>query len=128
MSVEKDRMQEVVQGILDEAVAAGTERGAQCVVYWNGEKVVDAWAGTLDAKGERKVDGDSLFPVFSTGKAIASTAVHRLVEQGKLGYDTRVADVWPEFGCAGKEEIRLWHVMTHRRDFSRFPPTRPTRS
>ena len=121
MSVEKNRMQEVVQAILDEAVATGAERGAQCAVYWNGELVVDAWSGILDAEGRRKVNGDSLFPVFSTGKAIASTAVHRLVEQGKIGYDTRVADVWPEFGCAGKEEIRLWHVMTHRTGLFEVP-------
>ena len=32
MSVEKNQMQEVVQAILDEAVATGAERGAQCAV------------------------------------------------------------------------------------------------
>lgn len=83
-------------------------------VYHDGELVVDTWAGHVAPDQNRAVDADTIFPVFSSGKAVASTAVHRLVEQKKLDYDTRIADFWPEFDCNGKEDVRLWQIMSHR--------------
>jgi CubicO group peptidase (beta-lactamase class C family) len=37
-----------------------------------------------------------------------------MVDRGKLDYDARIADYWPEFAQAGKEEITLRQVMTHQ--------------
>ena len=62
----------------------------------------------------KDVSTTSLFPVFSVGKGIMSTAFHRLVEKQVINYDTRVADVWPEFAGQGKDDVRVWHVLTHR--------------
>lgn len=106
------------QRIMDELlrclVAEGRERGIQVAVYLNGQLVIDAWAGFADPATGREVDGDTLFPVFSTTKGIAATLVHRLVEQGRLGYETRIGDIWPEFRVNGKEGITvedaLWHT------------------
>ncbi|MBN2640034.1 MAG: beta-lactamase family protein [Victivallales bacterium] len=103
-----------IQNILDQSVEAGEELGAQVTVYHNGEIIVDCWSGYSDQEKTREINGDTVFPVFSSGKAVASTAMHRLVEKGIIDYDTLVADVWPEFGCNGKEDVRLWHVMSHR--------------
>ena len=41
--------------------------------------------------------------MFSTTKAMAAFMIARLVDQGRLGYDQRVTDLWPEFGAAGKD-------------------------
>ena len=64
-----------IQEILDKAVAKGDERGVQAAAYLDGELIVDAWAGIADAATGRKVDGRTLFPVYSTTKGIASIAV-----------------------------------------------------
>ena len=38
---------------------------------------------------------------------------HLLVKEGLVGYDTLVAEVWPEFATNGKETATLRHVLTH---------------
>ena len=109
-----------LQHLLDDAVASGLECGCQLAIYEHGELVADLVAGTI-APGGCPVASDTLFPVFSCGKGVATTAVHRLIEKGILTYSTRVADVWPEFGCHGKENILLWHVMAHRTGLHQTP-------
>ena len=112
-----------VQRVLDDAVAKGYQNSVQCCVYIKGRKVVDAWAGTYEKGGSRKINGDTLFPVYSTGKGMFATAAHRLVEMGKITLDTKIADVWPEFGCNGKQDTTFWHVLSHR---SGLPHTLPS--
>jgi CubicO group peptidase (beta-lactamase class C family) len=38
---------------------------------------------------------------------------HLAVERGQIGYDTLIADVWPEFAAHGKEKITLRHALNH---------------
>ena len=97
------------------------ECGCQAALYIDGELAVNAYAGWTDWTKTRKVDENTIFPVYSTGKAPSSTVLHRLVEEGKLSYDTRIADFWPEFGCKGKEDIRLWQVLSHRTGLYNLP-------
>lgn len=105
--------QKHMQSVLQQVVQRGQERGVRLAAYLDGKLVVDAWAGVADAQTGRLVDAQTLFPVFSVSKAVAATVVHRMVERGKLSYDTRLAEVWPEFGTHGKETIALHHVLSH---------------
>ena len=119
---QKSEMNAAVQKVLDAAVANGYQNSVQCCVYIKGEKVVDAWAGTYEKGGSRKIDGNTLFPIYSTGKGMFASAAHRLIEMGMIGLDTKLTDVWPEFGCNGKQDIKFWHVLSHR---SGLPSTFP---
>lgn len=110
-----------LQSLLDAAVASGEECGCQLAVYCRGKLEADLCAGTTTPAGDTPVTPDSLFPVFSVGKAILSTAAHRLVEKGTLTYSTRLGDLWPEVDCAGKEKLLLWHILTHRGALFRDP-------
>lgn len=101
--------------------AAGQELGARFALVEAGELVVDLWAGFADRARTRPFDDKTLTPVFSTTKAIAALLIARLVDQGKLAYDQLVADVWPEFGAAGKEAITVEQVMSHQEGLSGFP-------
>ena len=103
-----------LQKLLDDAVSSGLECGCQLAIYYKGELIADLCAGYTAPDKKNPVGQDSLFPVFSVGKPVLAAAIHRLVEKGTLTYSTRIADVWPEFGCKGKENILLWHAMTHR--------------
>ena len=109
-----NEMQTAVQEIINNAIASGHQTAVQCCVYINGQLVVDAWGGNINKTGGHNIDGHSLFPVFSTGKALFVTAVHRAVELGKLSYDMKIAQIWPEFACNGKEVITLRDVLSHR--------------
>jgi CubicO group peptidase (beta-lactamase class C family) len=64
---------------------------------------------------------DTLYVVFSCSKAITSAAAWLLIEEGKLGLHERVADVIPEFGSNGKEEVRVEQLLTHAAGFPRAP-------
>jgi len=106
-------LQDTIQTLLNSFVAEGNERGVQVAAYIDGELVVDAFAGVADARTGRAVDGDTLFPVFSTTKGIFSTMIHILAERGQIDYDTPIAKYWPEFAANGKEAVTMRHAMSH---------------
>src|SRR5487761_869087 len=72
----------------------GGEIGLQVTVVHEGRLVVDAVSGVADQRTGEPVSASTLFFAASTGKGVASTVAHVLVERGKLAYDQRVADVW----------------------------------
>jgi CubicO group peptidase (beta-lactamase class C family) len=109
--------QDEVQRVLDGAVADGSESAVQVAVYLGSDLIVDAWT----TSGGRPVDGRTLFPLFSTGKGIAATAVHRLVERGVLSWDKPIARYWPEFAAEGKGNITLRHVLNHTAGLPMMP-------
>jgi CubicO group peptidase (beta-lactamase class C family) len=106
-------VQAQIQAMIDELVADGTERGLQVAAYYQGEQIVDAWAGVADPATGRAVDGDTLFVVFSCSKGVAATALHILASRGQIDYDAPVATYWPEFAQNGKEAVTVRHVLTH---------------
>lgn len=109
-------LQHRVQDIVDELVATGAETGLQVAVHHRGHRVVDVVAGVADvADGTtgRPVIPETLFFSFSTAKGVAALIAHLLVRNGLVGYDTPVAEVWPEFGVHGKETATLRQVLTH---------------
>ncbi|MET8357811.1 serine hydrolase domain-containing protein [Micromonospora sp. NPDC005171] len=106
-------LQKQVQVLVDGLVDDGVEDGAQVAVYRNGDLVVNVVAGVADTAAGQPVRPDTLFYSASTGKAAASTVAHALVDDGVFDYDTRVADLWPEFAAHGKGEVRIRHVLTH---------------
>ena len=106
-------IQSQVQQAIDDLIESGTERGLQVAVYRHGEQIVDAVAGVADNETGRPVTPDTPFYCYSTGKGATSTVAHVLVERGLFGYDTPIAELWPEFGAHGKERATVRHALTH---------------
>ena len=105
-------IQQQVQQAIDQLVESGVERGLQVAVYRNGKLVVDAVAGIAEVATGRPVTSDTPFFSFSIGKGVAATVVHVLAERGILSYDTRIAELWPEFGAHGKERATVRHAFS----------------
>jgi CubicO group peptidase (beta-lactamase class C family) len=104
-----------------EAFAANFERagdyqelGAALAVYHRGVLVADLWGGWADQARTRPWQRDSLINVWSATKGAMAVAVARLVDQGRLSYEDRVADHWPEFAQGGKAEITVGQAMSHQ--------------
>lgn len=110
-----------VKALLDDFVAQGDEVGVQVAAYLGDELVVDAWSGIADLATARRVDGATLFNVFSVVKAVTVTAVHMQAERGLLEYDAPIARYWPEFSAAGKEGVLVSHVLSHRSGLYQMP-------
>lgn len=96
-------------------------RGAAVCVYHRGRKVVDLWAGVRDEEGH-PWRADTLAMSFSTTKGVVATALHILVDRGLLDYDDPVAKHWPGFAAAGKEQVTVGHVLSHRAGLPRIRP------
>lgn len=90
------------------------ELAARFSVTIDGEVAVDLWAGSADLAGTRPFAEDTLVPVFSTGKAVMALMIARCVDRGLLSYEDRVADHWPAFGAAGKDQLTVGQLMSHQ--------------
>ncbi|CAN5257193.1 serine hydrolase domain-containing protein [soil metagenome] len=90
------------------------EQAARFSVQIGGETVVALWAGAADPRAGTPFDARTLTPVFSTGKAVMALMIATCVERGVLDYDRPVAEIWPEYGQAGKDRITLAQMMSHQ--------------
>ena len=112
-----------VQKAIDEMVESGRERGLQVAVYHRGQQIVDAVAGVADPATRRPYTSETPVYCYSVVKAAASTLVHMLVERGRFGYDTPVAELWPEFAAHGKDRVKVRHVLNHTAGVPGIPLT-----
>jgi CubicO group peptidase (beta-lactamase class C family) len=99
----------------------GLERGARFTLVEAGEVVVDLWAGHADRALAKPFDQTTLTAIFSTTKALAALLIARLVDAGKLAFGQPVADVWPEFGQAGKAAVTVEQALSHQAGLCGFP-------
>ena len=56
---------------------------------------------------------ETLYDLASISKLFSTTAVMRLVEQGRLALDEPVAQWIPEFAAGGKDNVTLRQLLTH---------------
>ncbi|MFH8491063.1 serine hydrolase domain-containing protein [Streptomyces longisporoflavus] len=94
-------MREQVQKAVDD----GIWPAAQFAVARHGEILA------FESFGEAR-DGDRLC-MFSTTKPVVASVVWQLLGEGRITLDTKVAEVWPEFGVHGKDTITLEHLLLH---------------
>jgi CubicO group peptidase (beta-lactamase class C family) len=105
---------ENVRAAFEQNFADGLEVGAAFAAYHRGEQVVDLWGGIADQRTERPWVEDTIIGVFSTTKGATAICAHRLAQEGRLDVDAPVAHYWPEFGDAGKQDIPVRYLLSHR--------------
>jgi CubicO group peptidase (beta-lactamase class C family) len=86
-------------------VEAGVLPSAQVAVARRGRLVA------FETYGD--ATNDSLYITQSVGRNVVAATVWKLLGDGGLRLDERVADVIPEFGTNGKDVITVEHVLTH---------------
>ena len=101
-----------------DAFAANFEKhgevGAAFSLYHRGVKVVDLWGGVADPASGRPWAEDSIVMVFSSTKGATAVCAHLLAQRGELDLDAPVATYWPEFAAAGKQDIPVRWLLSHR--------------
>lgn len=108
-----------LSGVTDkflELTAAQPYGGASLAIYKDGEPLVDMWAG--EARPGVPWTQNTKSVIFSTSKGLLSILCHRLIEQGRLNPEEKVATYWPEFAQNGKENITVAMIMRHRSGLS----------
>jgi CubicO group peptidase (beta-lactamase class C family) len=103
---------------LREAFAAGfdgkPDMGAALAIRHRGELVVDLWAGVRDERSRQPWREETPSVIFSCTKGLVSILAARLVQEGRLDYRAPVARYWPEFAAAGKQNVRVSDLLSHR--------------
>jgi CubicO group peptidase (beta-lactamase class C family) len=90
------------------------ETGAALCLTLGGRIVADLRGGWTDPSHRLPWSGDTLVNVFSVGKGILAACLARLIGQGVLVPDARVARSWPQFGAAGKDQITVRELLSHQ--------------
>src|SRR5690606_22639305 len=88
--------------------------GAALCVTVGDTTVLDIWAGVMDKDNSRVWEQDTLVNVFSCTKPLGAVALLQQVEAGRITLDQPVADIWPEFAQAGKQQVTLRQLHSHR--------------
>ena len=95
---------EGVRAAFEKNFAEGLEVGAAFAAYHRGRLVADLWGGIADVKTQRPWERDTMIVVFSTTKGMTAICANKLAQEGLLDVDAPVAQYWPEFAPAGKDE------------------------
>ena len=72
--------------------------------------------GITNLDNPQPVTPDTVFPIASISKTVATTAVMRLVEQGRIDLEAPVRAYIPDFRVADEQasrDVRVWHLLTH---------------
>ncbi|MEM7461023.1 MAG: serine hydrolase domain-containing protein [Pseudomonadota bacterium] len=105
---------EPVQEAFEANFAEDKELGAGFAAYLDGDLIVDLRGGFADRRKENPWDESTIVPVYSTTKPIAALVLARLIDSIPAGYETPVADLWPEFGANGKGTITIAQLVSHQ--------------
>ena len=92
----------------------GLECGAAVAAWVDGDLVVNLWGGWADGAHTRPWKQDTLTTVLSGTKGLSATCMHQLADREEVDLQAPVSRYWPEFAQAGKQDITLAMVMSHR--------------
>ncbi|WP_304517613.1 serine hydrolase domain-containing protein [Cecembia rubra] len=119
-----------LDAMLEESVNNGEIPGLVALVARNGKIVYHAAKGFADVEGGKKMSHDAIFRIASQTKAITSTAVMMLWEEGRFRLDDPISKWIPEFKnpqvirnfryadtsyttVPADKEITIRHLLTH---------------
>lgn len=103
--------------VIEADIARGLYHGAVLRVARGGTLGLDVAIGAADAEQKRPLRADSVFSIFSVTKAFTNVLVLRAIELGLFALTTRICDIIPEFSGRGREQVLLWHLLSHQAGF-----------
>jgi CubicO group peptidase (beta-lactamase class C family) len=92
----------------------GTERepGAGIIVLREGRVIYLGTHGVADLQAMRRIDGRTAFRLASVTKQFTATAIMLLVSDGKLRYEDRLGNLFPDFPEYGRA-ITVRQLLNH---------------
>lgn len=116
--------------MLEESVSSGEIPGVVALIVRNDKVVYHSAKGKADVESGKNMSKDAIFRIASQTKAITSTAVMMLWEEGKFRLDDPISNWIPEFKnpqvlqnfrygdttfttLPAKREISIRHLLTH---------------
>lgn len=94
------------------AINSSKAPGAAVLVLKDGHKMFERGYGVTDLRTLRRIDEHTNFRLASVTKQFTAMAIMLLVHDGKLSYDTCLADIFPGFPAYGKA-ITIRNLLNH---------------
>ncbi len=98
-------------------------------VFKDGEIVYNNIANS-GALGDKDIDENTIFPIWSMTKTVTTVAMMILLEEGKYNLNDNLSDYLPEYGdikCKGpdgvypcEEKLKVIHLLTHRSGYTYY--------
>ncbi|MEX2104173.1 MAG: serine hydrolase domain-containing protein, partial [Bacilli bacterium] len=113
-----------VLNFLQKEIDAGHIPGATIHVSYQNEVVMQGAIGNrVVHPSPLPMELNTVFDLASLTKVIATLpAILRLLEEGEIRLDDAIVSYFPAFAQHGKENVRIYHLLTHT---SGLPPHKP---
>ncbi len=93
-------------------IVAPASPGAAVLVVKGGKTLFQHGYGLRDLHSAAKIDPRTYFRLASCSKQFTAMAIMLLVHDGKLGYDQKLTDIFPDFPAYGKS-ISIRNLLNH---------------
>jgi CubicO group peptidase (beta-lactamase class C family) len=118
MQLNPDKLRQRLEPLFRENFEKFGELGAAVSVWENGRPVLDFYGGYRDARRQTPWTEDTLVLIWSATKGLGSACVLHALQEHDIEIERRVAEVWPEFAQAGKENVTLAQLLSHQAGLS----------
>ncbi|KAJ5191314.1 uncharacterized protein N7498_010299 [Penicillium cinerascens] len=102
-----------VRELVEQNISSTEELGLSLCVNIDGKNVLDLWGGYADQERSKPWSKDTIVCPWSMSKCVTNLAALVLVDRGLLDPSANVSQYWPEFAANGKENVKVWHILTH---------------
>lgn len=111
--VPKSEIAKLAERALDQLADSADFSG--CLTISDGAATIfEECRGLADRSFGAKADADTRFRIGSMNKMFTAVAIGQLVEAGKLRWDTRLAEMMPEYpDQAAAAKITVWQLLHH---------------
>jgi CubicO group peptidase (beta-lactamase class C family) len=114
MQLAAEDLRDRLAPFFEENFARFGELGAAVSVWQNGKSVFELHGGFRDAKREMPWTADTIVLFWSATKGLGSACLLHLLHERGVELTRRVAEFWPEFAQAGKNDITLAELLSHQ--------------
>lgn len=103
-----------IEPLFEENFINRGELGAAVSIWHRGEPVLNLVGGFREARREVPWTNDTIVLLWSATKGLGSACLLHLLQERGIGIERKVAEIWPQFGQAGKNEITFAQLLSHQ--------------
>ena len=105
--------------------------GSNVAMVFKDDEIIYKQVVNSEKKGDKNINDETIFPVWSMSKPITTVAMMTLFEDGLIDFNDNVSDYIPSFEnikCKGKVDqiykcensLKIIHLMTHRSGYKYY--------
>ena len=105
--------------------------GSNVAMVFKDDEIIYKQVVNSEKKGDKNINDETIFPVWSMSKPITTVAMMTLFEDGLIDFNDNVSDYIPSFKnikCKGKVDqiydcensLKIIHLMTHRSGYKYY--------